>query len=417
MLQVIRRTILFIIFIFFVSVLDSQAQILAPAGTLTIPTSYLPSDPIFLFDNLQNVALRYESESAESNYTFEWSSYNVDTKQWDYPFLIQNGNSATLIVNEQGGYRLKIIKDSDQDDELLHCWVFEPKITNTSIDIEFQDCFSLHLLAEIDTVPLIYYHPETGSPDYVDYKISFNWTADTEIELAQGQLSKMEAPIENTIFKVDVLSEILKHNYFAELNYTAMAVKAGYKAEIIKDEVDNEEHSAGETVVSAGSAPIEIRFNDESKGNVTSWEWRFGRGNLSSDQNPFHVFTSLGTDTVNLKVYNRDSGCYHQMENPMLVTIMESMVEAPNTFTPNGDGINDEFKVVFRSLQQFSMVIYNRWGKKVFQSSDPAKGWDGKVEGSIGAPGVYFYFIEARGYLPEEKHKLSGPLHLIRGTN
>lgn len=55
---------------------------------------------------------------------------------------------------------------------------------------------------------------------------------------------------------------------------------------------------------------------------------------------------------------------------------------APNAFTPNGDGINDLFKVhITGPVMNFKLAIYNRWGQMVFQSSDPGKGWDGTANG------------------------------------
>lgn len=99
----------------------------------------------------------------------------------------------------------------------------------------------------------------------------------------------------------------------------------------------------------------------------------------------------------------------------MVVTITEMAVEAPNAFTPNNDGANDEFRVYYRSVRKFSMVIFNSWGRKVYESTDPSLGWDGTIGNQVAEPGVYFYVIEAEGYNPNEKKKLQGPVHLIRG--
>jgi gliding motility-associated-like protein len=60
------------------------------------------------------------------------------------------------------------------------------------------------------------------------------------------------------------------------------------------------------------------------------------------------------------------------------------------------------------------MIIFNRWGRKVYVSTDPEKGWDGSIGNGQAPPGVYFFTIEAEGYDEDEKHKLSGPVHLIR---
>jgi gliding motility-associated-like protein len=79
------------------------------------------------------------------------------------------------------------------------------------------------------------------------------------------------------------------------------------------------------------------------------------------------------------------------------VAISESYLTVPNVFTPNGDGKNDEFRVAYRSLKEFHCWVYNRWGKLVYEWDDPAKGWDGTINGRPAAEGAYFYVIRALG--------------------
>lgn len=80
-----------------------------------------------------------------------------------------------------------------------------------------------------------------------------------------------------------------------------------------------------------------------------------------------------------------------------VINISESYLHVPNVFTPNGDGHNDEFRVAYRSLREFHCWVYNRWGKLVYQWSDPDKGWDGMIGGRPAAEGAYFYVIRAMG--------------------
>ena len=61
----------------------------------------------------------------------------------------------------------------------------------------------------------------------------------------------------------------------------------------------------------------------------------------------------------------------------------------PNVFTPNGDGVNDTFHPVGKGVLQYNIIIFNRWGKKVFESDSIEPGWDGTFGGRLCSDGVY----------------------------
>jgi gliding motility-associated-like protein len=67
----------------------------------------------------------------------------------------------------------------------------------------------------------------------------------------------------------------------------------------------------------------------------------------------------------------------------------------PNAFTPNGDGNNDIFKpTIFQAVQNFSFVVFNRYGQKVFETREYGKGWDGTFKGKEQPSGSYVYRIQ-----------------------
>jgi gliding motility-associated-like protein len=68
-------------------------------------------------------------------------------------------------------------------------------------------------------------------------------------------------------------------------------------------------------------------------------------------------------------------------------------VYIPNTFTPNGDGKNDIFKVYNNYLKSVTMKVFNQWGELIFTSTDPGKGWDGTSKGKLQPTGVYVYVV------------------------
>ena len=69
---------------------------------------------------------------------------------------------------------------------------------------------------------------------------------------------------------------------------------------------------------------------------------------------------------------------------------------APNTFTPNGDGLNDIFIPFSNEIVMYNMKVFNRWGEMIFETDDLGTGWDGIYEGSLAKVGVYVWIINYR---------------------
>ncbi|MFN3848498.1 MAG: gliding motility-associated C-terminal domain-containing protein [Spirosomataceae bacterium] len=88
-----------------------------------------------------------------------------------------------------------------------------------------------------------------------------------------------------------------------------------------------------------------------------------------------------------------------KISNSNIVSIpIKPLILVPEAFTPNGDGINDEFKVVgtLRRVTDFEMSIYNRWGTEVFRTMDKDTPWDGKLGGADIPTGLYIYKIKSK---------------------
>lgn len=84
----------------------------------------------------------------------------------------------------------------------------------------------------------------------------------------------------------------------------------------------------------------------------------------------------------------------------------------PNGFTPDGDGINDRFKVSGRGIASASLRIYNRRGAKIYDG-DGLAGWDGKEDGARSPEGVYIYIIELKDK-NGKSHEFKGNVSLLR---
>jgi len=165
--------------------------------------------------------------------------------------------------------------------------------------------------------------------------------------------------------------------------------------------------------VTTGNAPLAVQFTNSSSSNTVSASWNFGDGGSSTNNAPSHTFTSPGVYTVTLSVQNAN-GCTDTYTLDILVIANASAIQIPNVFTPNDDHVNDYFTIKTVGINDFHLSIYDRWGKLVMETSDAAKGWDGKsASGNEAADGTYFYIVTAKGE-DNKSYEEKGTVNLYR---
>lgn len=153
-----------------------------------------------------------------------------------------------------------------------------------------------------------------------------------------------------------------------------------------------------------------VDYTDAST-DAVSWNWDFGDGASSTVQNPSHQYTLPGTYTVCLKVENAN-GCEDTVCYPIEV-IAFSVLDAPNAFTPNGDGVNDTYVAPSYGLTSYELEIYNRWGELVFQTNSPAVQWDGYFNDKEQEMGTYVFIMRGTGEDGQNFYK-QGNITLVR---
>jgi len=124
--------------------------------------------------------------------------------------------------------------------------------------------------------------------------------------------------------------------------------------------------------------------------------------------------TSLtnGTYTVTVTDGNGCATTYSVLFD-VIGDCVDPVVYVPNIFSPNGDGNNDVFYVRATMIRKFHLLIYDRWGEKLFESDDIASGWDGTYKGQDMHSDVYVYHL-ALTLSDNTEVKRKGNISLVR---
>ena len=187
----------------------------------------------------------------------------------------------------------------------------------------------------------------------------------------------------------------------------------------------------------SGEAPVTVRFYANAReidGFSLTCTWEFFK---EGEAEPYLV-----RHDADVQIELRESGAttvmptitYTSLEDsevywpfgeeyygtPFSIVLAESALEAPNAFSPNGDGKNDYYNVFnVKSIVEFHGAIYNRWGQELYrwgldEMGVEGTGWDGTYKGNPVKPGVYFVVIKAKGADGIE-YDIKRDVNLLRG--
>ncbi|MFI5159234.1 MAG: gliding motility-associated C-terminal domain-containing protein [Sphingobacteriales bacterium] len=130
---------------------------------------------------------------------------------------------------------------------------------------------------------------------------------------------------------------------------------------------------------------------------------------------PVENFTAIvSSGTYYIKAENK-TGCDTIAPVKVVINPPSYTITAPNTFTPNNDGVNDLFNVSIIGAIRFDYLkIYSRYGQIVFSSTSPEQNWDGKVNGKLIDEGTYYWIFEGANDYYHSKITRSGSITLLR---
>jgi gliding motility-associated-like protein len=145
--------------------------------------------------------------------------------------------------------------------------------------------------------------------------------------------------------------------------------------------------------------------------DATNYSWDFGDGGLSAGFGASHSYADTGFYSVTLTAEN-SIGCTNVFSK--IVQVEDAFkLFTPNAFSPNADNKNDEFSIKSRGVKEFSIMIFNRWGEILFQTSDITDSWDGTFDGKEVQEGIYYYSVYGKDY-KNEAFQEKGNLMLLR---
>jgi gliding motility-associated-like protein len=153
-------------------------------------------------------------------------------------------------------------------------------------------------------------------------------------------------------------------------------------------------------------------FNNSIAANRYKWVFGDSDSLLTSSSDPIqHIYTETNTFNTCLIAIN-NVGCADTVCQPIAALIVP-ILDVPNAFTPNNDGVNDKVFVRGFGIKRLVWRIYNRWGTVVFETSDRTQGWDGTYKGSLQPKEVYHYVLDVE-YSDNTKYQKKGDITLLR---
>ena len=385
-------------------------------------------DYVFMFNNITNsiTEITYNGPSVDPS-TITWTKF---TNGIPTPFA----NGQNFISPEDAtGYTLTV-----DGKKIADIWVIDykaPTLNPITVISSSNECKTVNLKIDDATVSALTYQTYDGKtlPITRNFNISYitlkwagtQWvdsTATVPVTLPGTPQISVNAPYKATTFTLsgDQFAEDLNltKSTISSIIYTPVAVICHETSVVQTRDAKNENERPTNAKDVSGSAPLDMIFySNPNDPIVTFYNWEIFKdksktsliGGRTTKTTPY-TFNEPGSYVVKVTVSN-DKACSYS--DSITVTVSTSSIVAPNVFTPNGDGMNDEFRVAYKSILTFHCWVYNRWGRLVYEWTDPMKGWDGNINGKEASPGPYYYVIKATGN-DGQKYKLKGDINLLR---
>lgn len=354
-------------------------------------------DTIFQTINVSQINLEAFGDTAFCNSLAELSLYN-ETKEglthvWssnkDFTDTLASGvNSNTLTVTPELGEEKIYVKVFDEigcvriDSVVINAFEFDLEYTN-----DLEACGNSYLAS----TPLSYEDYDSVQFDWGPSPIMLTEASDTNA-LFFGPVGSYTVPVTATSAYGCTDTD------YVELTFGSFDTSI---VELI---------TSKDTLVNSETAILTA-----SPGGL-NYTWEPNQFVLSQEGNQAIVSTIEETEfyvTVTDPVLSQCRSTRSIVINHIETLCLDPYIFVPNAFTPNGDGDNDVLYVRGRNITDLYFAVFNRWGEKVFETTDQSVGWDGYFRGRSADPAVFDYYLK---YLCEGQQEFfqKGNVTLIR---
>jgi len=294
------------------------------------------------------------------------------TYEWEPADLLDDATAINPIadVNQSTLFSVTVTNPEEPtckfEDEIQ---VFTPSLFDLSAGSE-------RILCEIQEINL---EATSGG-----YDLTFEWFDGNMVSIGEGQIISI-TPMETDTYTV------VASNPFGCRESSSVTVIV----------------SLFDPPISISATPDTIVIGEATQLQATTgdgYTYNWSGPNLSATNISNPIATPQETVSYSVTVTN-EFGCEGVATIAALTVLNpdcnEEDVFLPNAFSPNGDGMNDVFYVRSNFVDDLDLLIYNRWGEKVFevnnvQADDPSVGWNGIFKGEELRPDVYGYYLRAR---------------------
>lgn len=384
---------------------------------------------VYVLSDLRGVSVRFESQTGS---TVSWQRYSALGGGYAEPVASTQSGRVSTLTNLEGnmGY---IVADGSTN---YFFWIvdysaYEPVLTSLTLSDQ-TDCSTTWLDFTGSAGPIPYYGIN-GQPLEVnrEFTLTYNTLEFNSEEFVYDQVEKTQtlSSISSSLYCPPALCQTtytLSGDRFtrvwgrdSEVSSPAVdPVAVECQTRAVQQERDNDNEVKVDAAL-GGSGPAEITFSSAVTDGALYHEWELARDpefNQTfvrySDLEFTYTFREQGTTYVRLLVANANGSCEAESD-VYTVSIGESMLKCPNAFSPGAsEGVNDEWKVSYKSIVEFDCRIFDRSGRQLAHLTEPWQGWDGKIGGKVAPSGVYFYVVRATG-ADGKNYKLSGDINII----